>query len=280
MTAQTQAVPDDRAVKARLRALWAMGDYPAVATATIPALGARLVSVTGIRAGDRVLDVAAGAGNAAIPAALAGAHVTAGDLTPELLAAGREAARRQGVHVVWREADAEALPLGDDEFDAVISCVGVMFAPRHQASAAEMTRVCRPGGRIGVLSWTPDGFIGQLLAAMKPYAPAPPPGAQPPPLWGQEDHVRALLGDRVDDFNAQRETVTVDRFERPEDFRDFFRDRYGPVMAVYRAVAGDPDRLAALDHAVIELAREHDHGSEGLVMDWEYLLVTARIREG
>jgi len=279
MTAETHAVPDDRAVKARLRAMWAMGDYPAVATATIPALGARLVGVTGIRAGDRVLDVAAGAGNAAIPAAKVGAHVTACDLTPELLAAGREAARRQSVHVDWREADAEALPFTDDQFDAVISCVGVMFAPRHQASAAEMVRVCRPGGRIGLLSWTPDGFIGQLLAAMKPYAPAPPPGAQPPALWGQEEHVRSLLGDRVDDFTMHRETVTVDRFKRPEDFRDFFRDRYGPVMAVYRAVADDPDRLAALDHAVIEVARRHGRSSERLVMDWEYLLINARVRD-
>lgn len=279
MTAVAQAVPDDRAVKARHRAMWAMGDYPAVATATIPALGARLVSATGICAGDRVLDVAAGAGNAAIPAALAGAAVTACDLTPELLAAGREATRRQGVNVDWREADAEGLPFADDEFDAVISCVGVMFAPRHEVSAAEMVRVCRPGGRIGLVSWTPEGFIGQLLTAMKPYAPAPPPGAQPPPLWGREEHVRSLLGGWVDDFTTRRETVTVDRFDRPEDFRDFFRDRYGPVMAVYRAVADDRGQAAALDQAVLELARRHDRGSKSLVMDWEYLLVTARVHD-
>lgn len=278
MTTGTKAAPDDRALKARHRTMWAMGDYPAVATATIPALGARLVEVTGIRPGDRVLDVAAGAGNAAIPAARAGAKVTACDLTPELLAAGRAAAEQQGVDIDWREADAEALPFADDQFDVVLSCVGVMFAPRHEVSAGELLRVCHPGGRIGLLSWTPEGFIGQLLAAMKPFAPPPPPGAQPPPLWGREEHVRALLADRVDDIDMSREMVRVDRFRRPEDFRDFFRDRYGPVMSVYRAVAEDPDRRAALDQAVLELTRAYDHGTDSLVMDWEYLLVTAHVR--
>jgi hypothetical protein len=160
----------------------------------------------------------------------------------------------------------------------VLSCVGVMFAPRHQTCADEMLRVCRPGGTIGLLSWTPDGFIGQLFAAMKPYAPAPPAGALPPPLWGQEEHVRSLLGDRADDVVARREAVTVDRFDRPEDFRDCFRDRYGPVMATYRAVADDPNSVADLDRDLIELARLHDRGTETTVMDWEYLLLTARLR--
>lgn len=278
MTASTQAALEDRAVKARHRSMWAMGDYPTVAAATIPTLGARLVEVVGVRTSDRVLDVAAGSGNATIPAALAGAEVTACDLTPELFEAGREAAQRHGVNVDWREADAEALPFPDDEFDVVLSCVGVMFAPHHQASADEMLRVCRPGGRVGVLSWTPEGFIGRLFAAMKPYVPTPPPGSQPPPLWGQEEHVRSLLGESVDDVHMRRETVRVDRFDRAEDFRNFFRDRYGPMTAAYRAVADDPDRLAALDRAVIELARTHDHGSGSLVMDWEYLLITARVR--
>lgn len=280
MTAMTQSTSDDSTVKDRHRAMWAMGDYPAVAAATIPALGARLVEAAGVRTGDRVLDVAAGAGNVAIPAALAGGQVTACDLTPQLLDAGREAASGRGVHVEWREADAEALPFADDEFDVVLSCVGVMFAPRHEVSAAEMLRVCRPGGTVGLISWTPEGFVGQLLAAMKPYAPPPPPGAQPPPLWGKEDHVRSLLGNRAVDVAMRRETVTVDGFERPEDFRDFFRDRYGPVTAVYRAIAGDRDRLAALDRDVVDLVRRHDRGGSTLVMDWEYLLVTAHVHRG
>ncbi len=279
MPAVTDAGQDDRALKTRQRAMWAMGDYPAVASATIPEVGARLVEVSGVRAGDRVLDVAAGAGNAAIPAALKGADVVACDLTPELLEAGREAAERVGAQVDWWEADAEALPFADDQFDVVLSCVGVMFTPRHQTSADEMLRVCRPGGTIGVLSWTPDGFIGQLFATMKPYAPRPPAGALPPPLWGQEEHVRSLLGDRVRDVTARRETVTVDRFDRPEDFRDYFRERYGPVMAAYRALADDPDRVAGLDRDLADLARLHDRGTATTIMDWEYLLLTARVRD-
>lgn len=141
-----------------------------------------------------------------------------------------------------------------------------------------MLRVCRPGGTIGLLSWTPEGFIGQLLAAMKPYAPPAPPGSQPPPLWGREEHVRSLFGDGVADVAVRRETVTVDRFGRPEDFRDYFRDRYGPVMAVYQAVSDDPARLAALDRDVLELTRRHAHGGTTMTMDWEYLLFTARVR--
>ena len=151
-----------------------------------------------------MLDVGAGSGNAAIPAALAGADVIASDLTPELFDRGRAQAAQRGAELSWVEADAEALPFPDKDFDTVLSCVGVMFAPHHQASADELIRVCRPGGTIGLLNWTPEGFVGQLFATMKPYAPPPPPGAQPPPLWGSEDHVRALFGDRVTDVVARQ----------------------------------------------------------------------------
>jgi hypothetical protein len=116
-----------------------------------------------------------------------------------------------------------------------------MFAPHHQQAADELVRVCRPGGTIGLLNWTPQGFIGRMFATMKPYAPPPPPGAQPPPLWGDEDHVRALLGDRVTDVRAERRTVRVDRFGTPEAFRDYFKERYGPTITVYKSIAGDPD---------------------------------------
>jgi SAM-dependent methyltransferase len=231
-----------------------------------------------VSGGDRVLDVAAGSGNAAIPAALAGASVVASDLTPELFDAGRAQAAQRGVEVEWVQADAEALPFADGEFDTVLSCVGVMFAPHHQPAAAELVRVCRPGGTIGLLSWTPEGFIGQMFSAMKPYAPPPPAGAQAPPLWGSEDHVRTLLGDRVTGVAARRQTLTVDRFGDPSEWRDYFKLNYGPTIAVYRAVADDPDRTAALDHELAELARRHDRGSGTTVMDWEYLLLTARRR--
>ncbi|MEU4132099.1 class I SAM-dependent methyltransferase [Streptomyces wuyuanensis] len=275
----TDARDIDRAVKAKHRAMWALGDYSAVADQLIPALGRTLVDACGIRAGTRVLDVAAGTGNAAIPAAMAGAEVVASDLTPELLEVGRLIAGKLGVELEWREADAEALPFGDGVFDTVMSCVGVMFAPHHQACADEMLRVCRPGGTIGLLNWTPEGLIGRMFATMKPYAPPPPPGAQPPPLWGDEDHVRALLGERVAAVEARRGTVRVDRFTTPEEFRDYFKKNYGPTIAVYRNIADDPERVADLDRELAALAREYaspaDDGS-GMAMDWEYLLLTAR----
>jgi SAM-dependent methyltransferase len=265
------ATPD---IKARHRAMWALGDYPAVATDVIAELGPVLTTACGVRAGDRVLDVAAGSGNAAIPAALAGADVVASDLTPELLQAGRRLAGQQGAELTWREADAEALPFPDAGFDVVMSCVGVMFAPDHQRSADELVRVTRPGGTIGLVSWTPEGFIGQLFATMKPFAPAPPPGSQPPPRWGDEDHVRALLGDRVTDVAARRQLLGVGCFGTPEAFRDYFRTTYGPTIAVYRSLGDDPGRTDELDRALVDLARrfQRDDGS----MDWEYLLVTAR----
>lgn len=270
-----ETVEANRALKTKHRTMWAMGDYPAVATEVIADLGPRLVAACDLHAGDRVLDVAAGAGNAAIPAAEAGAAVVASDLTPELLEAGRQQAAERGVELEWREADAEALPFADDEFDVVLSCVGIMFAPHHQASADELVRVCRPGGTIGLINWTPEGFIGQMFATMKPYAPPPPAGAQPPPLWGSETHVRALLGDRVTEVTASRETVSVDRFERGEDFRDFFKACYGPTIAVYNAIADDVDKVAALDRDLVDLAESHGRGAASTAMDWEYLLVTA-----
>ncbi|MFF5966975.1 class I SAM-dependent methyltransferase [Streptomyces collinus] len=278
MTMRNSAVDADRALKTKHRAMWAQGDYPSLAAEVIPELGAILVEACGVRSGLRVLDVGAGSGNAAIPAALTGADVVASDLTPELFEAGRRVAEKQGAHLTWQEADAEALPFGDAEFDTVLSCVGVMFAPHHQQAADELVRVCRPGGTIGLLSWTPQGFIGRMFAAMKPYAPPPPPGAQPPPLWGDEDHVRSLLGDRVTDVSAERRTVRVDRFETPEMFRDYFKERYGPTISVYKNIASEPERAAALDAALADLARDGDlgTGSDGTVLEWEYLLFTAR----
>ena len=231
MTAINDTVEADQNLKAKHRAMWALGDYPTVAAEIIPELGAQLVDACGVGPGDRVLDVAAGSGNAAIPAALAGASVVACDLTPQLFDAGRTLAAQHGVDVQWREADAEALPFRDGEFDVVVSCVGVMFTPNHRAAADELARVCRPGGTIGLLSWTPEGFVGQMLSTMKPYAPPPPPGAQPPTLWGNEHHVRTLLGERITDVSVRRQAVTVDRFADPEAFRDYFKSRYGPTVA-------------------------------------------------
>ncbi len=271
--AGSETAAADSVLKAKHRAMWAMGDYPAVATDLISELGPRLVEASGVRRGDRVLDVAAGSGNVAIPAALAGAQVIASDLTPELLDVGRAQAAARGAELDWEEGDAEALPYPDAAFDAVLSCVGVMFAPHHQVAADELVRVCRPGGTIGLLSWTPEGFVGQMFAAMKPYAPPPPAGAQPPPLWGDEGHVRALLGDRVTDVVARRGTVTITRFPTTQEWREYFKANYGPTIAVYRANAADPERLAALDRDLAEFATRFVRGQG--TMDWEYLLLTA-----
>lgn len=267
-----QATTPDLAAK--LRAVWASGDYPAVADEVIPTLGAALVKASGVSLGDRVLDIGAGSGNAAIPAAETGAEVVASDITPELLEHGRQIAEARGLAMTWEVADAQELPYADASFDAALSCVGIMFAPYHQASADEMLRVLRPGGRIALANWTPEGFIGQLFAAMKPYAPRPPMGAQPPPLWGDERHVTELFGTGVSELTLTRQLLPVDRFADGEAFRDFFKTKYGPTIGVYKAIADDPAKVAELDAALAGLAAKHQ-AADGS-MAWEYLLVTAR----
>jgi hypothetical protein len=154
-----------------------------------------------------------------------------------------------------------------------MSCIGVMFAPHHQAAADELLRVARPGGTIGLLSWTPEGFIGRMFATMKPFAAPPPAGVQPPPLWGDVGHVRSLLGAGVSGLESRRETLVVDNFATPQEFREYFKQHYGPTLTLYRSLAGDPDRVAALDAALDDLARQNLRSG---VMEWEYLVVTAR----
>jgi len=275
MTETKAAADADRALKTKHRAMWASGDYPTIATDFTAGLGRVLVDAAGIKEGDRVLDVAAGTGAVAVPAAQAGGHVIASDLAPELFVAGRSYAAEHGVDIDWEEADAEALPYADHAFDAVLSCLGVMFAPHHQKAADQLTRVCRPGGTIGLLSWTPEGFLGQLLTTMKPYVPPPPPGAQPPPLWGREEHVRSLLDDRVTDVRTRKGHLRVEQFDDGEAFRDYFKARYGPTIAAYKNIAGDAEQTAALDRDLADVAHRHDLG--GGAMEWEYLLLTAKV---
>jgi SAM-dependent methyltransferase len=274
MTAASASITD-RELAAKHRAMWATGDYPKLAAELVAPLGPVLVEACGIGPGDRVLDVAAGTGNAAIPAALTGAEVVASDLTPELLEHGRAAADRLGAHLTWQEANAEALPFADDEFDTVMSCIGVMFAPHHQVAADELVRVCRPAGTIGLINWTPEGHIGRLFAAMKPHVPPPPPGVQSPPLWGNEDHVRGLLGDRVD-VVTERRMLTVTAFADGAAFRDYFKAVYGPTISAYRAIGDDADRVAALDADIAAVGDRFVSGPS--TMEWEYLLVVARKR--
>ncbi|WP_430645186.1 class I SAM-dependent methyltransferase [Agromyces sp. GXS1127] len=274
--APADAAAADRALKAKHRAMWASGDYPTLASDLIWSLGARLVAAADVRPAERVLDVAAGSGNVAIPAALRGATVVASDLTPELFDAGRRLATEAGAELEWREADAEALPFGDASFDAVLSCVGVMFAPHHERAAGELVRVVKPGGRIGLLSWTPEGFIGRMFAAMKPFNAPPPAGVQPPPLWGDEQHVRELLGEQVAELSMERGALVVDRFRTGEELRDYFKANYGPTIAVYGRIADDPVQVRALDDALAALGRDAGLDGSGRPIEWEYLLVTAQ----
>jgi SAM-dependent methyltransferase len=267
----SSTVPDPE-LKARHRKMWASGDYAAMVETWLLPLGPRLVEAAGIESGMRVLDVGAGTGNASLPAAERGAAVTASDLTPELLDVGRRRAGDAGLELDWVQADAEALPFDEGSFDVVISSIGAMFAPQHRAVADELARVCRPGGTIAMLSWTPEGLVGSLFATMRPFAPPPPPGAQPPPLWGSEEHVRELFGDRVRWRTLERDVLEVTAFETPQDQSEHFRTQYGPTLAA-RANAGREGREAELDEALDRLFAESNRGSaDGARFEYEYLL--------
>jgi SAM-dependent methyltransferase len=275
MTPSTSQDPNPE-LKQKHRKMWASGDYPSMVETFLLPLGPRLVEAAGIGPGVRVLDVAAGTGNAAIPAAEAGAEVVASDLTPELLEAGRARAEAEGVELEWVEADAENLPFEDSSFDVVMSSIGVMFAPHHQAAADEMVRVCRPDGKIALLSWTPEGMIGALFRTMGQFMPAPPPGVQPPPLWGSEEHLGELFGDRVSFETMEREPLLITAFERPDDYGEHFKGRYGPTIAA-RANAEKEGRSEEFDRAVSEFCEEWNRGSaDDARFEKEYLVAVGR----
>jgi ubiquinone/menaquinone biosynthesis C-methylase UbiE len=253
-------------------ALWALGDYALMAEEVMAPLGPVLVASAGISEGDRVLDVAAGSGNISIPAAATGATVISSDLTPELLARSQSRAAAQGVTLRWQQANAESLPFSDGEFDSVVSAIGVMFAPHHQRAADELVRVCRAGGTIGVISWTYEGFFGQMLNTLRPYQPTVRPGLPPASLWGREDYATGLLGERVSDVSTRRATLKVDRFSSAQAVHEYFKNHYGPTINAYRTIGNNSLLAATLDAQLVELAEQHLHDG---VMGWEYLLVTA-----
>ena len=268
----------DSELKARHRAMWAAGDYPKMVETFVTPLGPRLVEACGIREGMRVLDVGAGTGNASIPAAQRGASVVASDLTPEFFGPGRQWAEAAGVELEWVEADAERLPFEDEAFDVVMSCIGAMFAPHHQDVADELVRVCKPGGTIGMLNWTPEGQIGALFRSIGQFASPPPPGATPPPRWGSEEHVRALFGERVELHTLRREHLEVTAFENARDYGEFFKAVYGPTIAARKnAVAGGRD--AEFDEALKRFCDEWDRGGNGPArFETEYLIVVGTRR--
>jgi SAM-dependent methyltransferase len=263
-----EAMQQDRELKARHREMWSLGDYHAFATASLWDFGPLLVTACGISPGQRVLDVAAGTGNVAIRAAEAGADVVASDLTPENFAAGRREASAHGVQLEWVEADAEALPFGDDEFDVVTSSVGVIFAPDQQRVADELLRVCRPGGMIGLIALVPAGAALDLFELLTRYEQVPLIAAESALAWGREEQVRELFGDRVASLSLEH------RFVEPNPLADAARLKttHPVLVTLYRDLAGQPDRVAALDRDLAALARHgHDDGQE-------LLLITARKR--
>jgi len=262
----------DSELKTRHRAMWASGDYPSMVETFLLPLGPRLVEACDIGPGMRVLDVAAGTGNASLPAARAGADVTASDLTPELLEVGRRRAEAEGLVLDWVEADAEHLPFEEGSFDVVMSSIGAMFAPHHQAVADELVRVCRPCGTIGMLNWTPEGMIGGLFRMMGPFAPPPPPGAQPPPLWGSEEHLAELFGDRVEFHTQQRDVLEITAFRHARDYAEHFKAYYGPTIAA-RANAAKEGRAAEFDEALDQFCDKWDRGTpSGARFEKEYLI--------
>jgi SAM-dependent methyltransferase len=256
------------------RRTWAAGDYSRVAE-LVQDPATRLVDAVGIERGMDVLDVAAGTGNVAIPAAQLGARVTGLDLTPELFDVARERAASAGVEVEWIEADAEEMPFDDGRFDRVLSALGVMFTPRHEVMAAELARVTRPDGVIGVVNWTPEGFVGQLFALLGGYTPPPPSYASPPPLWGDEAHVRKLFAESGVELEFERR-MAPQPFESAEDHVRYFETHYGPVVMARERLAADGtwDEVRAKYLELVDSFARTPEGGFGL--EFEYLLAVGR----
>ena len=269
----TLTLDDFEAVKAKQQATWASGDYAVIGT-SLQIIGESLCEAVDVRAGWQVLDVAAGNGNASLAAARRGCEVTATDYVDSLLDRARLRAEADGVPITTKVADAEALPFDDGSFDAVLSTVGVMFAPNHERAAAELLRVCRPGGRIGLANWTPSGFVGQMFKIVGAHVP-PPAGVQSPVLWGTEDHLQELLGGGAD-VQVTRKQFTF-RFRSAEHFFETFRDYYGPTFKAWGAL--DEAGQASFQEQLTALAAGANRSTAGdLAVDSEYLEVVATRR--
>ena len=259
--------PDYAAIKARQQAAWASGDF-AVVGVTLQIVGETLAEAADIRAGETVIDVAAGNGNASLAAAHRLARVTSTDYVPALLEKGRARAAAEGLDIAFREADAENLPFDDGSFDVALSTFGVMFAPDHARCAAELLRVVRQGGRIGLASWTPDSFVGQLFKVIGKLVP-PPAGLMSPSLWGSEAYLGELFGDAAADIRCERRIYKF-RYASPSHFLQVFRDFYGPVNKAFGAL--DSQGQALLEREIMALLdRFNTAGNASLVVPSEYL---------
>lgn len=267
----TEAIstPDLAAIKRRQQATWAAGDYHMIGT-TIVIVAEQLLEAIDVRAGQRVLDVATGSGNAALAAARRGCRAVGLDYVPALLDRARRRAEAEALEVEFVEGDAEALPFDDGEFDVVTSVFGTMFAPDHRRTAAELARVCRPGGKIGLANHTPDGFIGQLFKVNARHVP-PSAGVQPPVLWGTESHLRELFGDAIGDLRLTRRQW-VARYSSSAAYLEYWRRYYGPTMKAYEAL--DPEAQTALTGDILDLVGRFNRADDGtMAVPSEYLEV-------
>jgi ubiquinone/menaquinone biosynthesis C-methylase UbiE len=260
------ATIDFTSVKARQQAAWASGDYAAVGT-TLQIVGEELCEAVDLRSNQRVLDVAAGNGNATLAAARRFADVVSTDYVAALLERGRERARAEGLDVTFQQADAEALPFPDASFDVILSTFGVMFTPRQEQAARELIRVCRPGGKIGLANWTPEGFIGQVFKTIGKYVP-PAPGVKSPALWGNKAHLETLFGAQA--VVAAASKTFVFRYKSPRHWVEFFRQYYGPVLKTFAAL--DPEARVGLEADLYALIDRFNATRDGtLVVPSEYL---------
>ncbi|HEY8555318.1 MAG TPA: class I SAM-dependent methyltransferase [Burkholderiales bacterium] len=271
---QTQTVsrttPDYGAIKARQQQTWASGDYAVIGT-TLQLVGESLCEALDLRPGSLVLDVAAGNGNATLAAARRACDVVSTDYVPALLERGRARAEAEGFDVRFERADAENLPYPDASFDVVLSTFGVMFAPNQVRAAAELARVCRPGGRIGLANWTPDSFIGSLFKLIGRYVP-PPAGLESPLLWGTEERLRQLFPKHQ--VSAERRDY-VFRYRSPQNWLDTFRAYYGPTHKAFGAL--DADRGAALAEEILALIATHNRGGDAMIVPSPYLEVAVTV---
>ena len=257
------------------RAIWAAGDYPAVAEVIDEVPPRDLLSRVNITPGQDVLDVATGTGNIALRAAAAGAQVVGLDLTPELFATARRREWQYGVAVDWVEGDAEDLPFADESFDTVLSTFGIQFAPRHAVVARELDRVCRPGGTIGLVNWTPEGQVGELLRTVGGYMPKPPEFASPPPLWGTEQHVRELFADTGVTFEFHR-GLNPWIFESPEHYVVFMETHYGPVLKARERLTAEGRWEECRSDILANVNRRNEATDGSLLMYAEYLVAIGR----
>ncbi len=268
----TVTAPDFDAIKTRQQGTWSSGDYAVIGT-TLQIVGETLCEAVDIAAGEDVLDVAAGNGNASLAAARRGANVIASDYVPALLNGTLDRAAAEGLSIEAKEADAEALPFGDDSFDVVLSTFGVMFTPNQEQSASELVRVCRPGGRIGLANWTPDGFIGQMFKTVGRYV-APPAGIRSPLEWGTEARLTELFGDCSKVQLRRKEFIF--RYRSAEDWLDTFREYYGPTHKAFGAL--DASAQSGLEQDLLALANEHNTSAgRGLRIPSTYLEVVATV---